>query len=152
MKKIFVCLAIFTAMFLMISCGGSDSGSSDDKCTYGTYKCEGVMSYFCNNGWALAAQCSNGCNIVSGQCNEDEKNNQTSGCGEIYNCVNECYNNAHASTYCYDDCLKNATNNDKKLYQEVESCQQNWENARENHQTEQTEKEYCATERSNCGI
>lgn len=31
MKKFLVCAAVFAAMFLMVSCGGSDSGSTEDN-------------------------------------------------------------------------------------------------------------------------
>ena len=86
MKKLIFSITIFTAMFLMIACGGSDSKNDDNKnqnqssgvCTYGTYECHGEDSYFCgyldsSNDvmWIFAEKCNNDCNSSTGKCVED---------------------------------------------------------------------------------
>lgn len=84
MKRFFVCAALFAAMFLAVSCGGSEGdnhgGSGNKICNYGEYRCEGINSYFCgysNNEllWILAEVCNNGCNSVTGQCSNGSNNN-----------------------------------------------------------------------------
>lgn len=139
------------AVFLMVSCGGSDS-SSDEKCTYGTYRCEGSTSYYCNNGWNPAENCTNGCDFVTGMCNQQQQQAEENGCKKLYDCYNQCYNNAMSSTYCFEDCRKEAVNSDLSVFDKLRECQQNWESARSNGSTDKTEKDYCATEYKNCGM
>ena len=83
MKKLISSITLFTAMFLMIACGGSDSKNNDNKnqnqssgvCTYGTYECHGEDSYFCGYPdssnevmWIFAEKCNDGCNEQTGKC------------------------------------------------------------------------------------
>ena len=80
MKKLFVCFAVFTAMALMISCGGdsnenngNESGNNDNntsECTSGNFKCIGSESHYCNsNGsWVYDARCEDGCDSSTGKC------------------------------------------------------------------------------------
>lgn len=98
MKKFFVCAAIFAAIFLTVSCGGSDSGNDNNNvdngnsgntsqiCRYGEYKCDGRASYFCaymdssdDLTWKFAEQCADGCDHVSGKCSEASNNGENGG-------------------------------------------------------------------------
>ena len=90
MKKLIFSITIFTAMFLMIACGGSDSKNNDNNnqnqssgvCTYGTYECHGDDSYFCGYPdssddvmWMLSESCTNGCDSSKGKCNGGSNGN-----------------------------------------------------------------------------
>ena len=92
MKKFLACAALFAAMFLTVSCGGSDSGNDNNEeggngtaeqlCHYGEYKCDGGNSYFCGymDGsndltWKFSEQCANGCDSVTGKCSEGSNSN-----------------------------------------------------------------------------
>lgn len=83
MKKLIFSITIFTAMFLMIACGGSDSKNNDNNnqnqssgvCTYGTYECHGEDLYFCGYGnnsndliWLLSQECESGCDTETSSC------------------------------------------------------------------------------------
>lgn len=87
MKKVFVCLAALVAMVLMVSCGGSDSGSSsgsesnNQECTPGDFECVGSESYYCNSqgSWVYDARCENGCDDSTGRCYSDSGDSSDSG-------------------------------------------------------------------------
>lgn len=78
MKKFLMCFAVFTAMVLMIGCGGSDDNSSGGSsstsvCSYGEYECRGNDSYFCGYSgddliWQHSESCESGCNYAIGKC------------------------------------------------------------------------------------
>lgn len=92
MKKLFVCFAVFTAMALMISCGGdndedndnngNESGNNDNntsECTSGNFKCIGSESHYCNsNGsWVYDARCEDGCDSSTGKCIKNSGNDDS---------------------------------------------------------------------------
>ena len=56
----------------------SGTGNNNTNCSYGSYKCNGDNSYFCDNGWIFYASCDNGCDPVSGECNTDNNDNDES--------------------------------------------------------------------------
>ena len=77
MKKFLVLTAIFAAMFLVISCGGSDDKSNSSN-NNPKYHCEDGDSYFesGDNFWELYEECENGCNRATGKCNEKSNEGQ----------------------------------------------------------------------------
>ncbi len=94
MKKLsLTTITIFTLMFLLASCGGSDSKKDNNNqnenqnqstavCSYGEYECHGDDSYFCGYPdssnevmWLRAKVCENGCNHSTGQCYDNSENN-----------------------------------------------------------------------------
>lgn len=92
MKRFFVCFAVFAAMFLMVSCGGSDNNSSGGSsgtsvCYYGKYECHGNDSYFCGYSgddlmWLLSERCDYGCgDYFYGKCNPRSSNNDDNSSG-----------------------------------------------------------------------
>ena len=100
MKKFFFVLAVFTAMLLMVGCGGSDddgysggysgggssSGGSYSECSSGDRKCSGSYSYYCDGGyWEADEYCSNGCNSSTGRCNSSSGGGSSSG-GDYSEC------------------------------------------------------------------
>lgn len=94
MKKLsLTTLTVFTLMFLLASCGGSDSKKDNNNqnenqnqssavCSYGEYECHGDDSYFCGYPdssddvmWMLSESCTNGCNSSTGKCNGGSNGN-----------------------------------------------------------------------------
>lgn len=92
MKKILVILAVFAAVFLIVSCGGNtkkseasgngekpDSDEQDSEaddsteCKSGEFKCADSESLYCNSfgSWVFDARCENGCDPVTGKCKTD---------------------------------------------------------------------------------
>ena len=156
MKKcLFFCLLIV----FLVACGSSKSSSSSSGrggdegssqvCTTGEYKCKTerdgtVVSRYCVDGsrWEKTT-CDNGCDEDTGQC--------SNGCKTFYDCINSCYNDAHASEYCYEDCQSIASHEDLVNYQNFIYCQEDWEDYRDDGGTQML-KDYCATEMKKCGL
>lgn len=178
MKKFLALTAIFAAMFLAVSCGGS--GSSDDggesgyqQCYYGDYKCEGRNSYWCGYSgddllWQFFEECPNGCDYVTGQCNEDDSydngnndnnddNNNGSGgddtslnlsCTSIYNCMVDCGENAT----CQQSCYSNGSTAGKSKIDNMFDC---WDDKCDDLPDEEFEDcvyANCAEEMKDCGF
>ena len=127
MKKIFFSFTVFTAMLLMVGCGGSDGGSSSGGygsagCSYGSYKCKSGDSYWCGYAdgsndltWQLLEHCSYSCDDYTGKCSSNSGGGNSggnSGDGSVSECSSgqyKCVGNY--SYYCsggswgyYDDC------------------------------------------------
>ncbi|MBR4531474.1 DUF1566 domain-containing protein [bacterium] len=123
MKRFLVCFTVFTAMFFIVGCGGSDGGSSDggysgggsySECYSGDRRCSGSYSYYCDGGyWANDEYCSNGCNSSTGRCNSSSDSGNSGG-GNSSESSAECRNGKYQcqgnySYYCenehwaYDD-------------------------------------------------
>ena len=96
MKKLSLAtITVFTVIFLLASCGGSDSKNDDNNqnadknqnqstavCSYGEYECHGDDSYFCGYPdssddvmWMLSESCTNGCDSSTGKCNGGSNGN-----------------------------------------------------------------------------
>lgn len=93
MKKTLVISAVFAAVFLIVSCGGStqnkseaigngekpDSDEQDSEaddsaeCKSGDFKCADSESHYCNSfgSWVFDARCENGCDPATGKCKTD---------------------------------------------------------------------------------
>ena len=74
------------------------------------------------------------------------------GCKTFYECINSCYNDAHSSDYCYEDCQSVASHEDLVNYQNYSYCKEDWEDAREDGKTTQMLKDYCSGEMKKCGL
>lgn len=89
MNKILVILAVFTAMFIVVSCGGDEDGENETAeqseqlpptCErYGAYRCYNGDSYICDITvidnelkWKLDGICFYGCDPSKGECKEEE--------------------------------------------------------------------------------
>ena len=108
MRRFFVCFAVFAAMVLMVSCGGSGSSEKNyEKDNGGTcsqeeedkYKCMDGASYRCSCAemdyetgdckkylWQNPITCSGGCNEWSGvcECSEEEADAENHECMSDY--------------------------------------------------------------------
>ena len=138
MKKMFFSLAVFTAMFLMVGCGGNDIESSRgygySECSYGSYKCKGGDSYWCGytNGsndliWQLSERCSYSCDDYTGKCtsgSSGENGGGNSGGGNSgggnSGGSNAAYQTCCDLAYCFDacsdqNCYDNCVNNSSSV-------------------------------------
>lgn len=118
MKKFFVCAALFAAMFLTVSCGGSSSGggeSSYRECSYGDYVCKYGDSYFCGylDGsndlyWQLSEHCDY-CDSWTGQCDNSHSGASECSNGE-YKCDGSYSYSCYNGYWSYDDYCDNGCN------------------------------------------
>ncbi|MBR4531657.1 hypothetical protein IKO70_04525 [bacterium] len=138
MKKIFFSFAAFTAMLLMVGCGGSDGGSSSggysgggnySECSYGSYECSGGDSYWCGYAggsddltWQLSERCSYSCDDSTGKCtsgSSGENGGGNSGGGNSGG-SNAAYQTCCDLAYCFDacsdqNCYDNCVNNSSSV-------------------------------------